>query len=280
MSKQDEQRTIRRILVALDASHHSLAALEAAAELAASLEAELHGLFVEDANLLRLAGIPVVREMRYPFASSARLDTGRMERSLRAQATQARQALERASERRHVECSFRVVRGQVALEVLAAALEADLLTLGKASRPLVQRVRLGSTARAAAREAPCCVLMLQRDVGIAPPVMVTYDGTPTAQKALTMAIHLARQQEGELIVLIVAHAADAARRLQTRASDLLDEHGLTARYRQLLDADRATLTHQVRTQGCGVLVLSGTLLSQEAIQTLLDEVDCPVMLIR
>ena len=91
---------------------------------------------------------------------------------------------------------------------------------------------------------------------------------------------MARQQEGELIVLIVAHAADAARRLQARASDLLDELGLTARYRQLLDPDRATLTHQVQTQGCGVLVLSGTLLSQEAIQTLLDEVDCPVMLIR
>ena len=280
MSKQDEQQAIRHILVALDASHHSLAALEAAAELAASLEAELHGLFVEDANLLRLAGIPVVREVRYPFAGSARLDTGRMERSLRAQAAQARRALERASERRHVEWSFRVVRGQVALEVLAAALEADLLTLGKASRPLLQRVRLGSTARAAAREAPCCVLMLQRDAGIAPPVMVTYDGTPTAQKALTMAIHLARQQEGELIVLIVARAADAARRLQARASGLLREQGLTARYRQLLDPDRATLTHQVRTQGCGVLVLSGTLLSQEAIQTLLDEVDCPVMLIR
>ena len=32
MSRQDEQLTIRRILVALDASHHSLAALEAAAE--------------------------------------------------------------------------------------------------------------------------------------------------------------------------------------------------------------------------------------------------------
>ena len=280
MSKQDERQAIRRILVALDASHHSLAALEAAAELAASLEAELHGLFVEDANLLRLAGIPVAREMRYPFAGSARPDTARMERALRVQAAQARRALERASELRHVEWSFQVVRGQVALEVLAAALEADLLTLGKASRPLLQRIRLGSTARAAAREAPCCVLMLQRDAGIAPPVMVTYDGTPTSQKALTMAVHLAGRQAGELIVLIMAHSLDGARRLETEASGLLRERLHTPHFRQLIDADRMTLTHQVQTEGCGVLVLSGTILSPEAIQTLLDEVDCPVMLIR
>jgi nucleotide-binding universal stress UspA family protein len=45
--------TIRRILVALDASPHSFAALEAAAHLAAHLEAELFGLYVEDENLLR-----------------------------------------------------------------------------------------------------------------------------------------------------------------------------------------------------------------------------------
>ena len=39
---------IRRILVAIDGSSHSLAALDAAADLASRLRAELSGLFVED----------------------------------------------------------------------------------------------------------------------------------------------------------------------------------------------------------------------------------------
>ena len=280
MSKRDEEQRIRRILIALDTSHHSLAALEAAAELAASLEAELHGLFVEDADLLRLAGLPVAREMRYPFAAPARLDRARMERALRAQATQARQALAAASERRHVEWSFRVVRGDVAPEVLAAALEADLLTLGKASRPLIRRVHLGSTARAAAEEAPCCVLMLQRDVGIRSPVVVTYDGTATARKALRLAAHLAHEQAGNLTVLIVADVPDAAQRLRAEVSDSLRGRGLIVRYRRLPDASGATLTHEVRSEDSGVLVLSGTILAQEALQTLLDTVDCPVLLVR
>ena len=50
--------TPRRILVALDASAHSHAALAAAVALAARLHAEIEGLFVEDINLLRLAELP------------------------------------------------------------------------------------------------------------------------------------------------------------------------------------------------------------------------------
>ena len=191
MSERDEERAIRRILVALDASRHSLAALEAAAELAARLEAELLGLYVEDAKLLRMAGLPVAREVRYPYDAPTRTDQGQMERQLRAQAAQARQALAEASERRQIKWTFRVVRGEVASEVLTAATEADLLTLGKASRPLTRRVRLGSTARAAAEEAPCCVLVLQRDAGIRAPVVVVYDGTPGGQRALAMGARLA-----------------------------------------------------------------------------------------
>ena len=54
---------VRRILVAVDASHHSIAALEAAVELATRFQAELLGLYVEDINLLRLAQLPFGREV-------------------------------------------------------------------------------------------------------------------------------------------------------------------------------------------------------------------------
>lgn len=280
MSEWDDERTIRHILVALDASHHSLAALEAAAELAASLEAELQGLFVEDANLLRLAGLPVAREVRFPSGRPAQLDQARMERALRAQAAQARQALATVSERRHIKWSFRVVRGEVVSEVLAAALEADLLTLGKASRPLIRRVHLGSTAQAAAAEAPCCVLMLQRGEGIGPPVMVTYDGTPAARQALRLAARLAQKEASRLTVLVLATAPEAAQRLQTETTELLRGARFTVRYRQLKSASTAALTHEVRAERSGVLVLSGTMLPQGALQALLDEVGCPVLLVR
>lgn len=280
MSRQNDKLTIRRILVALDASHHSLAALEAAAELAVSLEAELQGLFVEDVNLLRAAGSPVAREMQYPFVTAARLDKARMERALRVQAAQARRALAACCEQRQIKWSFRVVRGKVAPEVLAAALEADLLSLGKASRPLTGRVRLGSTAWAAAAQAPHSVLLLQRNMGIRPPVVVTYDGSPTARQALMIAARLAQRRRGYLAILVLAAARDDWQRLRAETSDLLRGQGLMIRCRWLTDAGVATLAHAVRSEGNGVLVLSSTIMQPDALHTLLDEVNCPVLLVR
>jgi len=280
MSEQNDKLAIRRILVALDASYHSLAALEAAIELAASMEAELQGLFVEDVNLLRVAGSPAAREVRYPYVAAARMDRARMERALRAQAAQARQAIAAACERRQIKWSFRVVRGEVAPEVLAAALEADLLILGRASRPFIRRVRLGSTARAAAERAPHSVLLLQRDMGIRPPVVVVCDGSPTARQALMMAARLAQKEGGYLAVLILAGTVDEMSRLQAETFDLLRGQGLRVRYRRLTDAGVATLTHEARSEGSGVLVLSSTILQPDALQALLDRVDCPVLLVR
>ena len=56
---------VKRILIALDPSRRGQSALQAAAHLAAGTGAELAGLFVEDINLLRMAGLPFARETRY-----------------------------------------------------------------------------------------------------------------------------------------------------------------------------------------------------------------------
>ena len=50
---------VRTILVALDASPGSMAALEAGARVAARLDAELVGLYVEDENLLKVGDLPI-----------------------------------------------------------------------------------------------------------------------------------------------------------------------------------------------------------------------------
>ena len=280
MSERDEEQLIRRILVALDSSNHSLAALEAAAELAANLEAELLGLFVEDDNLLRAAGSPAAREVRYPFVAGERLDRARMERQLRAQAVQARKALAMTCERRHIKWSFRVVRGEVTSQVLEAAAEADLLSLGKASRPLVQRARLGSTARAAAARSPRSVLLIQRDASVKPPVVIVYEDSRVSRQALLMAAHLAQKQGKYLSVLILVHPRDDAQRLQNQVSNWLRGQGLAVRSQLLPDANVKMLAHSVRAERSGVLVLSAATLCPDALQALLDEVDCPVLLVR
>ena len=69
MSEPATEFVVRRILVALDASTQSLAALRTAVTLAAELGAELEGLFVEDTNLMRMAMLPVARRVLFPSAA-------------------------------------------------------------------------------------------------------------------------------------------------------------------------------------------------------------------
>ncbi|GAB4440155.1 MAG: universal stress protein [Anaerolineae bacterium] len=288
MKEEDREWAIRRILVALDSSRHSLAALKAAAELATRLKAELIGLFVEDINLLRLAGLPFAREIRYPSAVIQEMESSRLERELKVQAAQARQALMTAAEQAQVAWSFRVVRGQVTAEVLAAALEADLLSLGIASGPATRRGQMGSTARTVAVEAPRAVLLLQQGEKIRGPILVTYDGSPAARQALAMAVHLAQTTEPvnrlTLTVLILAgeEMLDTAQRLEREVTAWLAERGLQANCRRLTRTHVSHLAQVVQAEQGGLLVLNGPRLSIqiETIQALLDQIDCPILLVR
>jgi len=280
MNEQDEELTFQRILVALDASHHSLAALRAAVELAGSLEAELHGLFVEDVNLLRAARLPGAQEIQYPFNAVARLDQARMERLLRAQAEQARRALAKACTKKQIAWSFRVVRGNVASQVLEAAKEADLLSLGRASRPLILRAQTGSTARAVTTQCSRSVLLLPRDAQIRPPIVALYDESPTGRRTLKLAARVAERHGKYLSILTFAEASKAVKRLQDQAADWLQGVELMIRYRQLSGTGLSALNEAMQEEKPGTLIVSDTILDPEETQILLGEVSCPVLVIR
>ena len=280
--EQTQELVIRRILVALDTSAHSLAALEAAALLASSMHAELVGLFVEDVNLLRLAALPFANEVRWPSSSRRVLDEVRMERELRIMASQARRALVMAAEQAEAEWTFRVVRGAVSEEVLSAALEADLLTLGRASRPLTRRVRLGSTAQAAAIGAQRSVLLARKGAELDLPIVVTYDGSAVSERVLATAVQMAQSNESNLIVLIMAGDADKAPQLAEEASNLLQDRVAHAEYRYLPVNGEEKLPEVLKQERCGLIVLGGEsqLLQGQKLYRLLDDLDCPVLLVR
>jgi nucleotide-binding universal stress UspA family protein len=282
MSQDEPELTIRRILVALDASTHSLAALQAAAELASQMHAELIGLYVEDVNLIHLAGLPFAIEMVPTSAARRPMTSAEMEQQLRRQAGQARRALEAAAERVRAEHSFRIVRGQVTAAILEAALEADLLALGRVGRPLSRRSRLGSTARAASGAAGRSVLLMKQGAGLKSPVLAIYDGSPTARLALSAAAQLARSHESSLRLVLLAPEQEAAEALRAAIAARLQEQGVRTEYHWLGQPSAAALVRLVPAGGDCILVLGGDnpLMQPAAIQEVLDLTDCPVMLVR
>ena len=295
-----EPFTLRRILVALDASAHSLAALEAAADLAAAMQAEIEGLFVEDINLIRLASLPFVREVRHT-ASLAALDLEQMERALKAQAAEARQALAEAAGRARVRWSFRVSRGHVAREVLAAASAADLVTLGRQGRSArlgSPPARLGSTALEALVGAPVALLLVEHrragvrgrhrgpGAGAGPeggrPVLVVCDDSPGAARALDAAACLAEASGVALTILLLADDGDATRELERGVARSLEGRSLEVRWRTVALAEGGNLLRALQSDEAPLVVLSlsSPRLSEVTVGKLLDHITNPVLLIR
>jgi nucleotide-binding universal stress UspA family protein len=278
--------TFRRIVVALDASEQSRDVLEAAAELAASLQAELEGVFVEDANLFNLVRLPFVRELRMSSAVDQAPDAQRLERELRALARQVEGSLAAVARQLNVSWRFKVLRGRVEQVLIEAAMEGDLLMLGRMSPALPRRRTLGSTARAVAAQAPGSVLLVERirrQVQRLPsPVCVVYDGGTGADRALAAAASLARRGDRGLVVLVVSPSAAGSQQLQEKIQQWLDEHGVSGRLRTLPATEVDEMARAVREAGGSTLVVDGAspLLSGEALTQFLEQVSCPVLLVR
>ena len=222
MNETDTTFRIRRILIALDSSPHSLAALEAAIDLAARMEAQLAGLFAEGVELLRMADAPFARELLYPAAKEAPMNRAAMEHKLRAQSEQARKALATAADRAQVQWTFRTVRGQVTSEVLAAAGDADLLAIGKTGSSLKRRVKIGSTPLELAIGGSTVLLLPAHRAFANLPLLVYYDGSPTARRALLAAAKLAEAEGsgGPFLSRRVARVFQQYRRRPVRASKI------------------------------------------------------------
>lgn len=94
------QVRVRRIVAALELKRRPADGLEAIAELARSMEAELLGLFIEDIGLLHFAALPFACEVGAASAVPREVDFDAMEHSMRARAEELRLALAEVTETR------------------------------------------------------------------------------------------------------------------------------------------------------------------------------------
>lgn len=246
--------TFRRLVVALGASRDSLATLPTWADLASRLRASLDGLFVEDADLQRMAGLPFARVVA-PGTVARAFDPETFERLMRSAAANARAALEAEARLRSVPCSFRTVRGVAAAALGDGVAHGDLI--------VVEHASFGAAAWRVARACRGSVLYLRPEARKGGEVLLlardVIDGGAAADALLGAATQLAAASARPLVLLL--HDGDGERR--RRAEDALPrrETGVAARVRTL-DADVAGLAAVVRGALGGILVATPEALAE------------------
>ena len=270
MSKATHERPAGlRIWVALDESPRSAAALTAAASLAAELDAELAGLFVEDIDLQHLIGLPFAREFSLLSGAGRTLSQGEMERIWRREAENLQRQLAETAGRLSLRWSFRVARGRVSAEVNTQAQAFDLVVLGK--RTGIRVMTLTQTT----------VTGVYPNVR-AGPVLVLFEDAQASARSLELGAALARRDGAELVLLISASSEEAYRSACTEAQAALKARGTTGRCVGVTALDGASLVRVAHREAAGCLVLANKerFLTQAGYERVLDEIECPIVLTR
>ena len=270
MTPASEQHATRHVVVTLDASESGLPALETAVRLAAITGAHLEGVFVEDINLIRLAELPFLREVRPSSLAEEAISSQRMQRELRTLGRQARRMLEQAVRETGVHWSFQVWRGHAGAETLAETFSADILSLGRVSSLRFSGAWAASGLRARRqREAPSHINVLFSD-------------SEQAVRALTTACSLANDLGATISVILPDDRQAGLRRLRQKTLAILESCGQSARFVQLGGNGLQSLAQLTGISGrCILIAGSGhTLLQQAGLDRCLDALACPVLLVR
>jgi hypothetical protein len=182
---------------------------------------------------------------------------------LRAQALRLRRAFEEAAMRAQVRARFRVAVGHIERTIVTEYGNADLLIIG-----LERRTSLVPPRAAAA--------------AVASRPLVLYDGSAGADRALDLAARLADEEPGSLIVAIRADTEAEALRLRRKAAQILAGHEQMARFRTTDHPSLVELCGAVGVNGATALVLAGddTLLAGEGFHRMLNDLICPVLVVR
>lgn len=279
MSEGETELRATRILVAIELPPVENALLEAGAQLAAALRAELHGLFLPDIDLLRAAGLPFAREVSPVSGLPRRLDVDSVRRSLAISAQQVRRALASMAGRMQVAWSFTTHEGRSRPAVLSLVSESEILVVGRRD----YRFDVGLVFRQISRPPEAA----QRRA--AAPVAAVYDGSPGSARALEVAANLAGRMQSGVEVLRVAEPAGGLKgtggseRVQQRKDVEKVLHRLAAcpfSWRTVA-RNMAAVTAACASARAGVLVLhrSSPVIEGIAVDEVLDRLHCPCVIV-
>ncbi|UCH41171.1 MAG: hypothetical protein JSU67_05720 [Gammaproteobacteria bacterium] len=137
MTAQDDDKE-RDVMLAADVGSYSITTVNLAVQMAASMNARLRGLFIEDEDLLQMTGLPITREISLTTARERPTDVDQMQRAMRSVARQFEEALKQEAGALRIGWSFDYVRGRLRDLGLKHGADVTYIILGQ---PVSHRLR-------------------------------------------------------------------------------------------------------------------------------------------
>ena len=190
-------RRYRRVLLQIDAATHCRETMEAAIDIAARLDCELQGMFIEDSNLATVGTLDFIREFRLSSPIGHSLDRLTLEAQLRAMARSVQRQLERAGGRRKITVGFRAIRDDTQREEEELQ-DADLVIVestGRLHSRIFQR-HIASRHSMVGLLRP--TLFLKGGKSLAPEVAIICDSLNTVKKGVGAAFNLLGAPPGNI----------------------------------------------------------------------------------
>ena len=270
---------IERVVVWLDAASENRVAINTAARLAARAKAPLHGIFVEDEDLLRLAGLPFARQITLG-AGAEPITTEQVELHLRVAAERARHDLLAAAKRNSVKGSFEIVRG-ASESALSGVTERDLVVAGALTRPVAGDFRVECRWWSSIEIAPGPFL-LARDVWdtTGSVVMLLRDRDPASVRLLEAAGQIAEAASGVLTV-ICPPALAGAKGFEKWIAERLTAYQVRVQI-EVAPGDLAALHGRIGELDCRLLAIEARLTegSADRLREFAERFACDILFVR
>ena len=269
---------IKRIVVPLDAASEAGTAIDTAARLAARWQVPLHGVFIEDEELIGLAGLPFARQVTLG-AGPEPLTKDHVEDHFRAFAERARRELSAKADRHAVKWSFEVVRGPLAADALGG--EHDFVVAGAATRPIGDHFRVSSRCWSwmpiIAR--PFLLAKREWDTGGSVFTLLRRRG-PQSARTLDIAAQIAGFHSGSLTVAGTPDLAGSDD-FADWVSALLEGHSVSLST-EPAETEPATLRQRIVELDCRLVVLEASEQPSpsDELREFVEHLACDVLIIR
>jgi hypothetical protein len=263
MQEKPPEKVTRRVAVILGPRGSSRNLLNVVAPLLGKDRAlEMHGVFIEEAGLRHAAALPFVKELCRVTFSVREFNSDQFERVLALRMRTAQRALELLAKRAGIAHSFRNIRGSADMLLRETVGQSDI-TIFEPSGTLAVSIPAEPSAHPESRR----IAVYVRDA-------------KTAEAALVAALQLAGGNPRRISLLLDPGVNTAQSGLEHKIRSIFPTR--PGRIRTLADSGIVTLTHSVRAESPGMLVLSadGESTSQEFLSDLRKRLRCPICLVR